>query len=72
MPKIQYRTVSLSKDIETYLAKLEVGVGETSAMLGMSESSLKKSNIPCRVTTGGHRRYSLMGVIDIVTKLTEK
>ncbi len=72
MPKIQYKTVRLSNGTEDYLSTLEVGVKDASNMLGMSMSTLKNSNIPCEVTEGGHRRYNLMNIINIVNKLIGK
>jgi len=48
-----------------------VGVSYAAKFLGMGETSLKISKIPCRKTKGGHRRYSLREIINIITILTD-
>ena len=70
--KLKYRKVSLTEATESYLRNFKVGVKIGSAMLGMSESTLKQSDIPCTHTGGGHRRYNVMDLIDIATELTKK
>lgn len=70
--EIRYKRVSLSEGTEEYLSKIELRLKEASKMLSMSESSLKKSNIPCTRTLGGHRKYNLMTLIEITTALTSK
>jgi len=69
--KLIYKRVSISEGTEEYLSKIELRLKEASIMLGMSESSLKKSDIPCVRTLGGHRKYNLMTIIDITTALTD-
>ena len=70
--EIKYKKVNLSEGTEEYLSKIELRLKEASRMLGMSESSLKKSNIPCTRTLGGHRKYNLMSIIELTTALTSK
>ena len=70
--KLNYKIVSLSEGTEEYLSAIEVRLKVASKMLGMSDSSLKKSNIPCTRTIGGHRKYNLMSIIELTTALTSK
>tara|TARA_R100000152_G_C6607103_1_gene62222 strand:+ start:215 stop:490 length:276 start_codon:yes stop_codon:yes gene_type:complete len=69
--KINYRKVSLSEATEEYLNSLKVSTKVASKMLGMSTTVLKRIDIPHERTKGGHRRISLMTIINITTKLTE-
>ena len=64
----------MSEATEEYLGTFSVGVKKASEMLGMSESTLKKSKIkiPHTLTLGGHRRYNLMNLVDVITALTDK
>ena len=71
MPKIKYKTVRISDSLLDYLETREVGVSYAAKFLGMGETSLKISKIPCRKTKGGHRRYSLREIINIITILTD-
>ena len=62
----------MSEATEEYLGTFSVGVKKASEMLGMSESTLKKCKIPHTLTLGGHRRYNLMNLVDVITALTDK
>ena len=70
--KLKYRKVTLTSATEQYISTFQVGVKKASDMLGMSESTLKHSAIPCTHTGGGHRRYKVIDLINIATELTKK